>query len=89
MSDDLTADSAVAIISSAFLPLRCGAEHWDHRYRIRFRVYDPNDNPLLGMEELLKPQFKDRARLKATIIDVRDRIEQKAFELLPWSFPNN
>lgn len=40
------------IIQQAFKPLRCVAEIWDYGEKIRFRVYRPDDRPLIQYSEL-------------------------------------
>lgn len=85
MSNDLSAQEAASIIESAFAPLRCVAEPWDHNYRIRFRVFDGNDEPMLRMDEVLRPTFQRVKSLESLLNQVRGRVARKGIELAPWS----
>ena len=87
MSRDLTAQEAAAIIESAFAPLRCVAEPWDYDHRIRFRIFNSNDEPILRMNELLRTTFQDAKRLESLLNQVRARVARKGIELAPWSLP--
>ena len=87
MSNDLSAQEAASIIESAFAPLRCVAEPWDYEYRIRFRVFDDNDEPMLRMDEVLRPTFQDAKSLESLLNQVRDRVAHEGIELAPWSLP--
>mgnify|MGYP002351185682 CR=1 FL=1 len=85
MSNDLSAQEAASIIESAFSPLRCVAEPWDHDYRIRFRVFDGNDEPMLRMDEVLRPTFQDAKSLESLLNQIRDRVARKGIGLASWS----
>jgi hypothetical protein len=87
MSNDLSAKEAASIIESAFAPLRCIAEPWDYDYRIRFRVLDGNDEPMLRMDEVLRPTFQNAKSLESLLNQVRDRVTRSGVELAPWSLP--
>jgi hypothetical protein len=81
-------EKAVEIITSAFAPLRCTAEPWDHGYRIRFRVFDL-DEPLLTVDEILKTQFSDQARLSSILDQARSNLTNRGFDLIKWKLPIN
>ena len=89
MSKELTVESAAEIIASAFAPLRCVAEPWDYSYRVRFRVFDGADEPLLSAEELLRPQVTDPRRLESIIAQARNNLSDRGHQLLPWEFPSD
>ena len=89
MPKDLTVENAAEIISSAFAPLRCVAEPWDYGHRVRFRVFDAADEPLLGKEDLLRRQFTDPRRLESAIAQARDNLSDRGHQLLPWEFPSS
>lgn len=87
MRPQLSAENAAQIIESAFAPLRCVAEPWDYGHRIRFRVFDSSDNPVLTVEELLKKQFSDAVSLASVIDLARGTLEQRGFDLADWMHP--
>ncbi|KAF1719822.1 hypothetical protein [Pseudoxanthomonas wuyuanensis] len=88
MPKDLSAQEAAGIIESAFVPLRCVAEPWDNDYRIRFRIFDSNDKPMLRMDAVLRPTFQDAKSLEFLLNQVRGRVARKGIELAPWSLPS-
>ena len=88
MSESIEIEKAVEIITTAFAPLRCIAEPWDYGYRIRFRVFDI-DEPLLNVDEILKPQFSDHHRLNFIIGEARSNLTNRGFNLTAWQFPTN
>lgn len=85
MSNDSSAKDAVRIIEYAFAPLRCVAEPWDYNYRIRFRVFDTNDEPMLRMDDVLLSTFQDAKSLESLLNQVRGRLTRSGIELAPWS----
>ncbi|WP_424193209.1 hypothetical protein ACMYR3_16470 [Ampullimonas aquatilis] len=86
MSIPIEIENVVEIINSAFAPLRCVAELWDYGFRIRFRVFD-KDEPLLNVDEILKPQFSDHSRLCFIINEARSNLTSRGFNLTEWQFP--
>ena len=89
MRESIQIEKAIEIIESAFTPLRCVAEPWDSGYRICFRVFDTTNEPLLNVEEILKPQFSDHQRLTFVINEARSNLINRGFNLHIWQFPNN
>ena len=85
MSRELSAQDAARVIESAFAPLRCVAEPWDYEYRIRFRVFDADNELLISMDEVLRPVFEDSERLESLLKYARERVEAKGVKLDPWS----
>ena len=83
-----TIEQASVIFESAFLPLRCVAEAYDHGVRMRFRVYGA-DEPVLSADDLLRSQVTDSRRLKAIIAFARTRLEERGFSLKAWHFPDD
>ncbi|MNM71067.1 hypothetical protein D3C81_827200 [compost metagenome] len=77
MNAYITADEAAQILAKAFAPFRCVAEPWDYGERIRFRVFDVDDEPLLTVEELKKKQFSKQEELQAVIATSRARLTQR------------
>ena len=70
------AEEAVRTLEKSFTPLRCVAEVWDYGERIRFRVFDAEDEPLLTVEELGRKHFSKPAELQAVISIARARLTE-------------
>ncbi|WP_157731454.1 hypothetical protein [Azotobacter chroococcum] len=87
MSRNFTAESAAQIITLAFTPLRCVAEPWDYGHRVRFRIFDGSDKPVLTIDELVKHQFADAMSLESAINAARSILRERGFSLAPWVFP--
>ena len=87
MSSKLSIEEAARIAERAFLPLDCVAEVQDFRNRLGFRIYDPDNVPLLTVKDLTAPQVTDPKRLQAILLESRERVEKQGHALSPWSFP--
>lgn len=75
----LDPNEVVKSLESAFSPYRCVAEPWDYGQRIRVRVFDQNDSPIVSFpEEKLKPLLEPR-NLESFIITIRNRLIEKGF----------
>lgn len=71
-------------IQSAFLPFRCSVEDIENGNRVRFRVFDEKENPLLSVDALTR-RICDAKRSFRSIIGVaRARLERRGFHLSPW-----
>ena len=79
-----SAEEICAIIKSAFKPLRCVAEIWDYEMKIRFRVFDPNDEALFTCKNAITSDLQDDATLNAIILEARSKLESKGLTLMPW-----
>jgi len=84
---NLTVEQAAEILGAAFAPLRCVAEPWDYRSKVRFRVFDAGDQPLLRQEDLTRSQVADPRRLESAIAHARSNLAHRGYELAPWVFP--
>jgi hypothetical protein len=80
-------DEIKEIIQQAFKPLRCVAEIWDYGEKIRFRVYRPDDKPLIQYSELTMRQAQSDRSLSDLLTEARQRVEEKGHHLDPWQFP--
>lgn len=85
MVEYLSPKDAARIIASAFAPLRCVAEPWDYDHRVRFRVFDAQDQPLLTVEDLVKSQFANQAKLREAIVAARENLAQRGVKLDEWT----
>ncbi|KJK19031.1 DUF1652 domain-containing protein [Pseudomonas sp. 2(2015)] len=83
----LTAAEAAKTLEASFAPLRCVAEPWDYGHRMKLRVFDHKDQPVVTLEEILKQQFSTESRLTEIITSIRARIEQKGYRLEDWKPP--
>ncbi|WP_313203068.1 DUF1652 domain-containing protein [Pseudomonas sp.] len=70
------AEEAVKTLEKSFAPLRCVAEVWDYGERIRFRIFDGDDEPLLTVEEIVRKRFSQPAELQAVISTARARLRE-------------
>jgi len=84
---ELELGAVVRSIESAFKPLRCVVEIFDYQHRIRFRVFDPSDKPVLTMSEELVRRVCDPRGLNTIVTECRVRIERKGIKLKPWKVP--
>lgn len=85
MAEYLSPEEAAQIIESAFAPLRCVAEPWDYDHRVKFRVFDAHDQPLLTVEDLVKSQFSNHAKLREAILAARENLAQRGVGLDQWA----
>jgi hypothetical protein len=76
-----------SIIEGAFNPLRCVAEVWDYGKKFRFRVFGPDDKPLIRFEKLNMRDARSDSNLSLILAGVRDRIEENGHRLDTWKFP--
>lgn len=84
MDIEISAESAVEIISRSFAPLRCRAEAFDYKKFVRFRVFDINDNPIFRAQKLTPMDYKTTQSLQTTIEDIRSALIEKGYKLDPW-----
>lgn len=87
MAPKLSIEDAAQIAERAFLPLECVAEVQDYRYRLGFRIYDPENQPLLTAEDLVAPQVTDLRRLESILFQTRERVQENGYKLAHWLFP--
>lgn len=86
-STHLSADAAAQIIESAFAPLRCVAEAWDYKAKVKFRVYDSSDAEVITVPEVLPATFSKEKNLESEIQSWRREVIRRGQSLDPWSFP--
>ena len=83
MRDQLKLESVVKTIKAAFRPLECVVELYDFQHRIRFRVFSPDDKPLLTMREYLTRRALDPGSLSVVLNECRARIEPRGISSNP------
>src|SRR5690606_27516128 len=79
-----TKEQVVEIIQSAFAPLDCVAELHDYNRVVGFRVYGPNNEPLLKFKETPVDGLLSGPGLETIISAARRNVEQQGFKLDPW-----
>jgi len=77
----LTDEEIKAKVRAAFSPLRCVAEIWDHKAKLRFRVFDSKDNGIINMPSIVLREVRDEKQLKQVLQGARSRVEAKGFVL--------
>lgn len=82
---NLRADDVVRALENAFRPLECVVELFDYRKRLRFRVFSPEDKPLLTVREYLMRRAVDAGSLSTIVRECRRRVEAKGYKLNPWN----
>lgn len=65
-------------IQVAFSPYRCVAEVWDYGQKLRFRVFNSTDEPLITMEEVALSSIRKVSTLEPLLVSVRLRVEDSA-----------
>jgi len=71
----LTNEEIRSQIEVGFTPYRCIAEVWDYNQKIRFRVFNSSDEPLLTVEEVILSSVRDSVSLESLLVSVRQRVE--------------
>lgn len=71
-------------IEQAFLPFRCAVEVSRYEDKLRFKVFDSDDQGIVEVSELVVRQLCDKSYLASVISSTRDRVEEKGFSLAPW-----
>lgn len=87
MSRELELETVVRSIESAFKPFECVVEVFDYEHRIRFRVFDQNDKPLLTMSEALVRRVRDPGGLNTIVTECRAKVERRGHKLKSWKVP--
>lgn len=70
----LTNEEICSRVEAAFPPYRCVAEVWDYGQKLRFRVFNSEDEPLITMDELVLSSVRDSTSLDSLLVSVRRRI---------------
>jgi hypothetical protein len=86
MSVKIQGEHAIKIIELSFLPFECKAEKWDNGDRIRFRVFNESEDPILSVDEFIRKQFSDPKRFESIILQCRKELKDKACSLSDWKF---
>jgi len=81
----LTDEAITTITQKAFAPQRCVAEIWDYGKKMRFKVFDQQDNAVIEKPEVVLDHVRYEKQLLELLDQVRDQVQQKGFSLDPLS----
>ncbi len=70
----LSNEEICKFVQTAFLPRRCVAEIWDYAHKLRFRVFDDQDKPVVTMEEVVLDSIRHGSALQDLCDQVKLRI---------------
>ncbi|MCW0368321.1 hypothetical protein NB699_003304 [Xanthomonas sacchari] len=87
MRERISIDRAAEILSQSFSPCRCVAEIWDYRQKVRFRIFNHADEPLITLPKLTRAAVNNPQRLAGIIATVRERLRHRGIVLDDWAFP--
>lgn len=87
MDSRLELEAATRSIASAFEPLECVVEVWDYGQKVRFRVYTPENKPLLTVKKVLAQRVREPDGLAFIVSSARMRVEAKGYKLKSWKPP--
>ena len=87
MENWLSIETMKKSIETAFLPLECVVEVSDYGQRVGFRVYGPQQEHLLTLEDIPSREARDRHGLADLIEPARRKVAAKGYELRPWAAP--
>jgi len=88
MNQILDISVALDAIRRAFKPLLCRVEVYDSERRLRFRVLDSDNKPVLPLVDMSMRDAVDPNKLRAEIDEARRRVEAKGCELKAWTPPS-
>jgi hypothetical protein len=72
----LTNDEICFAVENAFLPFRCVPEIWDYGQKLRFKVFDAADQPIVTMSEIILSSIRDAAALNSLCELVRQCVQE-------------
>jgi len=72
-----------ATVEGAFTPFRCVAEVWDDKRRLRFKVFDLDDNNIIEVPEVAESTIRNEHLFRIIIDNARTVIQVKGFVLSP------
>ncbi|MGK2871228.1 MAG: hypothetical protein ACSLFL_03115 [Alphaproteobacteria bacterium] len=70
----LSNEDICKFVQTAFLPRRCVAEIWDYEHKLRFRVFDEQDKPVVTMEKVVLDYFRHEHILQELCDQIKLRI---------------
>ena len=76
----LTTAEIAKYIQKSFTPYRCVVEFWDYYEKVRFRVYDKNNTPIITVPEI-EVHGSDINELESLIFPYKEKVKSKGFSL--------
>ena len=76
----LTNREICSTLEAAFPPYRCVSEIWDYGEKVRFKVFDADDQPIITMAEVVLSSVRDVAALDSLCQQIRHRVQERADE---------
>lgn len=87
MQTTLLVSSAIEILESAFLPLKCSVKSYDFDRKLRFKIFSSENISVLDCLELSSDLATNPSRLLWVIENTRKEIVDQKILLEQWSFP--
>lgn len=72
----LTNEEICSLIEVSFPPYRCVAEIWDYGQKLRFRILDDTERPIVTMPEVVLSSIRDLSALEFLCEAVRQRLQE-------------
>jgi hypothetical protein len=72
----LTNDKILSTVQTAFSPYRCVPKIWDYGQKLRFRVFDVEDQPIITMSEVILSSVRDVTALNSLCEVARQRLQE-------------
>jgi len=72
-------EEIIAKVENAFSPLRCVAEIWDYDSKLRFKVFDENDNGIIEMPKAVLSNMRDKKELESLLQQYHSLLQDKGF----------
>lgn len=72
----LTNDEIFSAVETAFSPYRCVPEIWDYGQKLRFRVFDAEDQPIIKMSEVILSSIRDVTALNSLFEVARQCLQE-------------
>lgn len=82
-----TKEQARRIVAAAFAPLECVAELQDYDNRLGFRIYSPDDQPVVTVEPIPVRRLLSGPSLATVIERAREVVIERGYSLDPWRMP--
>jgi hypothetical protein len=81
MLTDQDITKITARVESAFAPLRCVAEVWDYKEKLRFKIFDDEDNGIIEVPQIALRDVSDERHLDTMLQKTRGLVHAKGFVL--------
>jgi len=81
IDDQLEVEEVINTLQSSFHPLRCFAELHQNDQRIRYKIFDTNNEPIYYREDIPIYKLQNKSSLRAIIREARSAIKEKNHQL--------